>query len=84
MLLRAGALPAPLNIVEERTVGPSLGADSIKSGRDALIIAFISVLIFILFYYKISGIFANIALFLNFSKVSISIAFIIFVGCETL
>ena len=64
-VLRAGELPAPINIIEERTVGPSLGADSIESGKNALIFAFISILIFILFYYKISGIFANIALLLN-------------------
>ena len=64
-VLRAGELPAPINIVEERTVGPSLGADSVESGKNALIFAFISILIFILFYYKISGIFANIALLLN-------------------
>ena len=64
-VLRAGELPAPINIIEERTVGPSLGNDSIKSGRNALIIAFISVLVFILLYYKVSGIVANIALLLN-------------------
>jgi len=64
-VLRAGELPAPINIIEERTVGPSLGNDSIQSGQNALIIAFISVLIFILFYYKTSGIIANIALLLN-------------------
>ncbi len=64
-VLRAGELPAPINIIEERTVGPSLGADSIKSGRDALVFAFIAILIFILFYYKTSGIFANVALLLN-------------------
>ncbi len=64
-VLRAGELPAPINIIEERTVGPSLGNDSIQSGQNALIIAFISVLIFILFYYKTSGVIANIALLLN-------------------
>ena len=64
-VLRAGELPAPVNIIEERTVGPSLGKDSINSGRNALIIAFITVLIFILAYYKLSGIIANIALILN-------------------
>ena len=64
-VLRAGELPAPINIIEERTVGPSLGDDSIKSGRNALMIAFLSVLIFILLYYKISGVIANIALLLN-------------------
>ena len=64
-VLRAGELPAPINIIEERTVGPSLGKDSVESGKNALIFAFVSVLIFILLYYKISGIFANIALLLN-------------------
>jgi protein-export membrane protein SecD len=64
-VLRAGELPAPINIIEERTVGPSLGNDSIQSGKNALIIAFLSVLIFILLYYKVSGIIANIALLLN-------------------
>ena len=64
-VLRAGELPAPINIIEERTVGPSLGNDSIQSGKNALIIAFLSVLVFILLYYKVSGIIANIALLLN-------------------
>ena len=64
-VLRAGELPAPINIIEERTVGPSLGNDSIESGKKALIIAFLSVLLFIIFYYKVSGLIANIALLLN-------------------
>ena len=64
MLLRAGALPAPLNIIEERTVGPSLGADSIKSGKFASILGFVLIIIFMFLVYGVFGIFANIALFL--------------------
>ena len=65
MLLRAGALPAPLNIIEERTVGPSLGADSIKSGKFASILGFVLIITFMFLIYGIFGIFANIALFFN-------------------
>jgi protein-export membrane protein SecD len=65
IVLRAGALPAPAEIIEERTVGPSLGADSIKMGMQAAIIGFIIVLLFMIVYYKFSGIIANLALFLN-------------------
>ncbi len=65
LLLRSGALPAPLNIIEERTVGPDLGQDSIDSGIFALIIGFILVIIFMLIKYKIFGIIANITLILN-------------------
>ena len=64
-VLRAGELPAPVYIIEERTVGPSLGADSIASGRQAMLVGFIIVLIFMVFYYKGSGLIANIALVLN-------------------
>ena len=64
-VLSAGELAAPVKIVEERSVSPSLGRDSIQSGKNALMIAFIAVLIFILFYYKVSGLIANISLFLN-------------------
>ncbi len=64
-VLSAGELPAPVTIIEERTVGPSLGKDSIKSGTMSLLIAFVSILIFILFYYKLSGIIANVAMILN-------------------
>ena len=64
-VLSAGELAAPVKIVEERSVSPSLGKDSINSGKNALILAFISILIFILFYYKISGIIANVSLLLN-------------------
>ena len=64
-VLRAGELPAPVYIIEERTVGPSLGSDSIKSGRQAMLVGFIIVLIFMVFYYQGSGLIANIALILN-------------------
>ena len=65
LLLRSGALPTPLNIVEERTVGPDLGEDSIKSGITSLMIGFILVIIFMLYKYKIFGLVANIALVAN-------------------
>jgi len=65
IILRAGALPAPLKIVEERTVGPSLGRDSIESGIRAVLIAGIVVVVFMLIYYSLSGFVADIALFLN-------------------
>ena len=65
LLLRSGALPAPLNIIEERTVGPGLGQDSINAGVLALLIGFILIIIFMLFKYKIFGIIANISLILN-------------------
>ena len=65
LLLRSGALPAPLNIIEERTVGPDLGQDSINAGLVALIIGFILVVIFILIKYKTFGVITNITLILN-------------------
>ncbi len=65
LLLRSGALPAPLNIIEERTVGPDLGQDSINAGMIALIIGFILVIIFILIKYKIFGLITNFALVIN-------------------
>jgi len=65
LLLRAGALAAPVYIVEERTVGPSLGADNIKAGFNSVIYGFIAVLIFMLIYYRVFGIVANLALSLN-------------------
>jgi SecD/SecF fusion protein len=65
IVLRAGALPAPLKIVEERTVGPSLGRDSITSGVRAVLIAAALVIVFMLIYYSLSGFVADIALFLN-------------------
>ena len=59
LLLRSGALPAPLEIIEERTVGPGLGQDSIKSGLSALLIGFILVITFMLIKYRVFGIIAN-------------------------
>ncbi|HPG54210.1 MAG: protein translocase subunit SecD [Smithellaceae bacterium] len=65
IVLRAGALPAPVNILEERTVGPSLGGDSIRQGIIATIIGSLLVILFMLVYYRLSGAVANIALILN-------------------
>ena len=65
LLLRSGALPAPLNIIEERTVGPDLGQDSIDAGMIALIIGFLLVIIFIFIKYKIFGLITNITLIIN-------------------
>ncbi len=65
LLLRSGALPAPLNIIEERTVGPDLGQDSINAGIIALIIGFFLVIFFMFFKYKIFGLIANAALIFN-------------------
>ena len=65
LLLRSGALPAPLNIVEERTVGPDLGKDSINAGIIALTIGFFLVIIFMLVKYKIFGLIASITLLVN-------------------
>jgi protein-export membrane protein SecD len=65
LLLRSGALPAPLNIIEERTVGPDLGQDSINAGVFALIIGFLLVIIFMFFKYKVFGLIANITLLVN-------------------
>ena len=65
LLLRSGALPAPLNIIEERTVGPDLGQDSINSGIISLIIGFTLVVIFMFVKYKIFGLIANFTLIVN-------------------
>ena len=65
VLLRAGALPAPIKILEERTVGPALGADSIAAGKIASIIGFVLVMIFMVVAYGIFGIAADIGLILN-------------------
>ena len=65
LLLRSGALPAPMNIIEERTVGPDLGQDSIDAGIFALIIGSILVLLFMFVKYKIFGLITNITLLLN-------------------
>jgi preprotein translocase subunit SecD len=65
IVLRAGALPAPVNILEERTVGPSLGQDSIDKGIWSAILGGILVGVFMIVYYRLSGIVANIALVMN-------------------
>ena len=65
LLLRSGALPAPLNIIEERTVGPDLGQDSINAGMIALAIGFLLVIIFMFVKYRIFGLITNITLILN-------------------
>lgn len=65
IVLRSGALPAPMSIIEERTVGPDLGQESIDKGIMSLIIGFVLVIIYILINYKILGIFANISLLIN-------------------
>jgi preprotein translocase subunit SecD len=65
MILRSGALPAGIKYLEERTVGPSLGTDSIRHGVNAAIIGMLAVLIFMLVYYRAAGINADIALLLN-------------------
>ncbi|KAA0258679.1 protein translocase subunit SecD [Deferribacter autotrophicus] len=66
IVLRAGSLPAPVKILENRTVGPSLGKDSIQKGITASIIGFVLVVLFMAVYYRFAGVIADIALFLNF------------------
>ncbi|HAR99158.1 MAG TPA: protein translocase subunit SecD [Syntrophus sp. (in: bacteria)] len=65
IVLRAGALPAPVKILEERTVGPSLGQDSIDKGTWACIIASILILLFMIVYYRLTGMIADVALVMN-------------------
>ena len=65
LLLRSGALPAPLSIIEERTVGPDLGQDSIDAGILSLIIGFVLVVLFMIYKYRIFGVIANLALISN-------------------
>ncbi len=65
IILRSGALPAPMSIIEERTVGPDLGQESIDKGIFSLIVGFILVILYIFYNYKIFGVFANISLFIN-------------------
>jgi len=63
--LRAGALPAPLAIIEERTVGPDLGADSIEAGKVASVVGLAAVIVFMAAYYSLFGVFAALALVMN-------------------
>jgi preprotein translocase subunit SecD len=65
LLLRAGALAAPMEIVEERTVGPSLGADNVEQGFKSVMIGFLLVLVFMAAYYRVFGLVADLALFTN-------------------
>ena len=69
VLLRAGALPAKLNVLEERTVGPGLGADSVEAGKIASVVGAIAVVIFMFVAYGIFGLFANLALIVNVALV---------------
>ncbi len=74
LLLRAGALPAPLKIIEERTVGPSLGKDSIESGKKAGVIAMIAVMIFMVMSYATFGIIANISMLITLTYICASLS----------
>lgn len=75
IVLRAGALPAPVKIVEERTVGPSLGKDSIQKGFKSMFIGGLIVILFMIIYYKISGAIADLALLLNILFIMSGLAF---------
>ncbi|MEA2081802.1 MAG: protein translocase subunit SecD [Elusimicrobiota bacterium] len=70
IVLRAGALPAPVKIIENRTIGPSLGSDSIKKGTMATLIGFLAVCLFMPVYYKKAGLLADMALLMNFLIIS--------------
>ena len=65
LLLRAGALAAPMDFVEERIVGPSLGAENVQRGMEAVLYSFLFALVFFLFYYRMFGIITCMALLLN-------------------
>ncbi|HID45755.1 MAG TPA: protein translocase subunit SecD [Chromatiaceae bacterium] len=65
LLLRAGALAAPIDIVEERTIGPSLGQENIDQGLNSVLIGLLAVMVFMVIYYKVFGLFANAALISN-------------------
>src|SRR3981189_2170228 len=69
ILLRAGALPAPLTIIEERTVGPGLGQDSIEKGELAAYVGSIRVIVFMLLTYRLFGVFANVAVAINVAMI---------------
>ncbi len=75
IVLRAGALPAPVRILEERTVGPSLGKDSIEKGVKSMIVGGIIVLVFVAIYYSLAGVIADIALLLNILFIMAGLAF---------
>ncbi|RJR23726.1 MAG: protein translocase subunit SecD [Desulfobacteraceae bacterium] len=75
IVLRAGALPAPVKILEERSVGPSLGKDSINKGLNSMLIGGVIVVLFMAFYYRLSGVIANLALMLNILFIMGGLAF---------
>jgi preprotein translocase subunit SecD len=77
LLLRAGALPTPLKVVEERTVGPSLGLDSIKSGKVSVLVAIAFIAFFMILFYGFFGLIANIAMIVN---VAIILAVLALIG----
>jgi preprotein translocase subunit SecD len=74
LLLRAGALPAPLTTLEERTVGPGLGADSIRDGELSCLVAVALVAVFMVLFYGLFGLFADVALFFNLCLISLAMA----------
>ena len=74
IVLRAGALPAPVKVLEERTVGPSLGADSIRKGLMSMLIGGLLVVVFMAIYYKGSGLIADVALILNILLIAAGLA----------
>ena len=76
LLLRAGALPAPLEIIEERTVGPSLGLDSIKSGSLSALAGLLFVAVFMIYFYRTFGFFANVSLVVNILIIITVLSFI--------
>ncbi len=76
LLLRAGALPAPLTVLEERTVGPDLGADSIRAGTTACLVGVALVVVFMIVFYGLFGLFADIALFFNLCLMLATLSFL--------
>ncbi|MFP3979999.1 MAG: protein translocase subunit SecD [Desulfobacterales bacterium] len=74
IVLRAGALPAPVKIIEERTVGPSLGHDSIRTGLISMAVGGVLVVIFMMLYYQLAGLVANLALGLNIVLIAAGLA----------
>ncbi|MDX8382148.1 MAG: protein translocase subunit SecD [Ghiorsea sp.] len=76
IVLRAGALPAPIKVVEERSIGPSLGADSIEQGLNSIIYGFVAVLLFMIVYYRLFGLFANVALAFNIILIAAAMSMI--------
>ncbi|MFA6583598.1 MAG: protein translocase subunit SecD [Elusimicrobiaceae bacterium] len=75
IVLRAGALPAPVRIIEKRTVGPGVGEDSIRAGLKASLLGLVAIVLFMMIYYKTSGFIADIALVLNFIFLLASMAY---------